>query len=78
MIDALTPSESMDYVPQQMNVTLSAHQPRDCIKVGIVDDQFHDPNEMFSVVLSTNHIDATLASDRETANVTILDDDGMF
>ena len=58
-----------------MAVTLSASQMRDCVQIPIVNDDIFDPNEVFSVVLTTTTAGAVIRSDLSSADVTIGDDD---
>ena len=64
-----------DFDNTATSVTLSATQLRDCVTVSIVDDAVPDPNEAFSVTLTTSTAGATVRSDLSSAAVTITDND---
>ena len=65
----------MDFNAQSLTVTLSANNPRDCVHVAVIDDQDLEPSEIFTIVLTTNHINATISVVRESATVTIIDNE---
>ena len=64
-----------DFSIAPQTVTLSATQLRDCVIVGIVDDNVLDPGEVFSVTLTTNSVGATVRDALSSAQVTINDND---
>ena len=56
-------------------MSLSATQLRDCVRIGIVDDELTDNDEEFDVQLSPTMSGVTVRQGFDSAVVTILDDE---
>ena len=67
----LLSSAAVDFLPQQMTVSLSADQLRACVQVAIVEDTIVDPNEVFDVSLTTSTSGVAVRLGRELARVNI-------
>ena len=63
-----------DYSSTAIPITLSEGETRTCVRVPIRDDIILEDDEVFQVILRTNHINATVAG-IAIANVTIADND---
>ena len=60
-----------DFNAEPLTVNLDSTQLRDCVQIPIVEDALLDPNEMFSVVLTTNTPGVVVRSGRDSAQVII-------
>ena len=53
--------------------------PTDCVTVSAIDDDLVEGNHTFDIVItSTDHPNITIDASRNTATITITDDDGMY
>ena len=72
----LTIIVNQDYSFQQMTLTFSKDNTRQCFDVYILDDDLNEPEEILFVILTTDDPQVTLSSDKTT--ITILDNDGKY
>ena len=63
-----------DYANQTVSVTLSASRLTECVQINLVDDADLDPDEEFTLVLSTT-TGATVNNNFRSALVTITDNE---
>ena len=64
-----------DYNAPSLPVSLSADNVESCVQIPIVDDVVIDPDEEFLVLLQTVSTIAIIRAGRESATVTITDND---
>ena len=64
-----------DFQVDTLPVTISRTQPRDCVTFRVTDDAVVDPGEFFNVILVSLSGFATVRPSRESAVVTIDDND---
>ena len=69
--NALFSPATDDFNADPLTVNLNATQLRDCVQIPIVEDALLDPNEMFSVVLTTNTPGVVVRPGRDSAQVII-------